>query len=151
MSIVWYVPTEMKIYEGEFALPQQKIYNLFKEGYMRYSIPIESKDGKETLHWETYNSLTIGLAPKGMVVVWMDGQNKIEIGRYQARELDRKEANEVYKAHFKSSGDMPEAVVEKELRIFFYLVLNLKSIIYTRLFLCIKYVRLVKNLLIKIT
>lgn len=115
VSIVWYVPTEMKIYEGEFALPQQKIYNLFKEGYMNYGIPIESKDGKETLHWETYNSLTVGLAPKGMVVVWMDGQNKVEIGRYQAKELSRKEANEVYKAHFKSSGDMPETVVEKEL------------------------------------
>ncbi|MDQ6471652.1 DUF2931 family protein [Flavobacterium sp. LHD-80] len=115
VSIVWYVPTEMKIYEGEFALPQQKIYNLFKEGYMDYGIPIESKDGKETLHWETYNSLTVGLAPKGMVVVWMDGQNKVEIGRYQAKELSRKEANEVYKAHFKLSGDMPENVVEKEL------------------------------------
>ncbi|MCP2028682.1 hypothetical protein L1276_003853 [Flavobacterium sp. HSC-32F16] len=29
VSIVWYAPTEMKIYEGKFALPQQKIYNLF--------------------------------------------------------------------------------------------------------------------------
>lgn len=115
LSIVWYAPTEMKIYEGEFALPQQKIYHLFKEGYMRYSIPYESEDEKETLHWETYNSLTVGLAPKGMVVVWMDGQNKVEIGRYQAKELSRQEANEVYKAHFKLSGDMPENVVEKEL------------------------------------
>lgn len=115
VSIVWYAPTEMKIYKGEFALPQQKIYNLFKEGYMRYSIPYESTDGKKTLHKETYKSLTVGLAPKGMVVVWMNGHNKVEIGRYQARELERKEANEVYKAHFKLSGDMPETVVEKEL------------------------------------
>ncbi len=66
LSIVWYAPTEMKIYEGEFELPQQKIYKLFKEGYMRYGIPIDSEDGKETLHWETYTSLTAGLAPKGM-------------------------------------------------------------------------------------
>ncbi|KAF2342738.1 DUF2931 family protein [Flavobacterium tistrianum] len=115
VSIVWYAPTEMKIYEGEFALPQQKIYNLFKEGYMDYGIPNDSDNGKETLHWETYSSLTVGLAPKGMVVVWMNGQNKVEIGRYQARELERKEANEVYKAHFKLSGDMPDAVVEREL------------------------------------
>lgn len=115
VSIVWYAPTEMKIYAGEFALPQQKIYNLFKEGYMIYGIPDESEDGKETWHWETYNSLTVGLAPKGMVVVWMDGQNKVEVGRYQAKELSRKEANEVYRAHFKLSGDMPETMVEKEL------------------------------------
>jgi hypothetical protein len=115
LNIVWYSPTEMKIYEGEFELPQQKIYNLFKEGYMTYGIPIDTKDGKETLHWETYTSLTAGLAPKGMVVVWLDGLNKVEIGRYQARELGKAEANEVFKSHFKLSGDMPETVVEKEL------------------------------------
>jgi hypothetical protein len=110
LSIVWYAPTEMKIYEGEFELPQQKIYKLFKEGYMRYGIPIDSEDGKETLHWETYTSLTAGLAPKGMVVVWLDGLNKVEIGRYQAHELGKAEANEVFKRHFKLSGDMPETI-----------------------------------------
>ena len=115
LSIVWYAPTEMKIYEGEFELPQQKIYKLFKEGYMRYGIPIDSEDGKETLHWETYTSLTAGLAPKGMVVVWLDGLNKVEIGRYQAHELGKAEGNEVFKRHFKLSGDMPETVVESEL------------------------------------
>jgi len=114
LSITWFSETENKIYEGEFELPQQKIYNLFKEGYMRYSIPYESEDGRETLHWETYNSLTVGLAPKGMVVVWMDGRNKVEIGRYQAKELDRKQANEVFKMHFKSSGDMPETIDKLE-------------------------------------
>lgn len=114
LSITWFSETENKIYAGEFALPQQKIYNLFKEGYMRYGIPSDSDDGKETLHWETYSSLTAGLAPKGMVVVWMDGRNKVEIGRYQARELDRKEANEVFKRHFKSSGDMPETIDKAE-------------------------------------
>jgi hypothetical protein len=114
LSIVWFSETENKIYEGEFELPQQKIYNLFKEGYMTFGIPIDSKDGKETLHWETYTSLTAGLAPKGMVVVWIDGLNKVEIGRYQAKELSKKEANEVYKRHFKLSGDMPETIDKSE-------------------------------------
>jgi hypothetical protein len=115
LSIVWYAPTEMKIYKGEFDLPQQKIYNLFKEGYMTFGIPIESEDSKETLHWETYTALTAGLAPKGMVVVWLGGLNKVEIGRYQAKELSKKEANEVYKSHFKMDDYMPETVVESEL------------------------------------
>lgn len=110
LSITWFSEAENKIYEGNFALPQQKIYNLFKEGYMRYGFADDNEDSKETLHKETYSSLTVGLAPKGMVVVWMDGQNKVELGRYQARELDRKEANEVFKRHFKSSGDMPETI-----------------------------------------
>lgn len=122
LSIVWYAPTEMKIYEGEFDLPQQKIYQLFKEGYMIYGIPPADISGteiiqesKETLHWETYNSLLVGLAPKGMVVVWLEGQNKVELGRFQARELGRKEASEVYRDHFQLSEDMPDHVVEKEL------------------------------------
>lgn len=114
LSITWFSETENKIYEGEFELPQQKIYNLFKEGYMVYGIPIDTKDGKETLHWETYTSLTAGLAPKGMVVVWIDGLNKVELGRYQARELSKKEANEVFKRHFKSSGNMPETIDKLE-------------------------------------
>jgi hypothetical protein len=114
LSIGWFSETENKIYEGEFELPQQKIYNLFKEGYMTYGIPIESEDGKETLHWETYNSLTAGLAPKGMIVVWLEGLNKVEIGRYQAHELGKAEANEVFKRHFKLSGDMPETIDKSE-------------------------------------
>lgn len=115
LSIVWYAPTEMKIYKGEFELPQQKIYDLIKEGYMTYGIPIDSKDDQETMHRETFDSLLAGLTPKGMVVVWLTGQNKVELGRFQAQELSRKEANEVYKDHFKLSGDMPDHVVEKEL------------------------------------
>ena len=114
LSITWFSETENKIYVGEFILPQQKIYNLFKEGYMIYGLPNESDDSQETLHWETYNSLLAGLAPKGMVVVWMVGQNTVEIGRYQAKELGRKEANEVFKRHFKSSGDMPETIDKLE-------------------------------------
>jgi hypothetical protein len=114
LSITWFSETENKIYAGEFSLPQQKIYNLFKEGYIVYGIPADSDDSKKTLHKETYTSLTAGLAPKGMVVVWMDGRNKVEIGRYQAKELGRKEANEVFKRHFKSSGDMPETIDKAE-------------------------------------
>lgn len=110
LSIVWFSITENKIYEGEFQLPQQKIYDLFKEGYMTYGIPIDTKDGKETLHWETYDALTAGLAPKGMVVVWLEGLNKVELGRYQARELSKAEANEVFKRHFKVDFDMPDTI-----------------------------------------
>lgn len=119
LSINWYSPTEMKIYEGEFELPQKRIYDLFKEGYMIYGVPNDTKDGKETLHWETYTELLVGIAPKGMVVVWMVGNNKVELGRFQAQEMTKKDANDLYKKVFKSSGDsMPEKVTEKELIAF---------------------------------
>ena len=114
LSIAWYSHTENKIYKGEFEMPQEKLYNLFKEGYMIYGQRPDGTDGKEDLHKETYNSLTVGIAPKGMVVVWAAGQNRIEIGRYQAEKLSRKEANELYNSQ--SSGiDMPKTIVKAQL------------------------------------
>ena len=116
LSINWYSPTEMKIYEGEFELPQKRIYDLFKEGYMAFGVPNDTKDGKETLYWETYNTLLVGIAPKGMVVVWIAGSDKkVELGRFQAHELSKKDANELYKKVFKLSDGMHEKVTEKEL------------------------------------
>lgn len=39
----------------------------------------------------------MGLAPKGMVVVWASGQNKIEIGRFQGEEVpEGPEANRMW-------------------------------------------------------
>jgi hypothetical protein len=108
LDIVWYSHTENKIYKGNFKLPQETIYKLFKEGYLKYGINQEkvakSQDYSEDLHHETYHSITVGLAPQGMVVVWVVGQNRVEIGRYQAQELDKKEAEKVYLANYTGVG-----------------------------------------------
>jgi hypothetical protein len=87
LHIAWLSITENKFYEGNFNMPQEKLYKLFKEGYMKYGQRPGHFDGKEDLHKETFHAITVGLAPKGMVVVWASGQNKIEIGRYQAEEV----------------------------------------------------------------
>ncbi|WP_456315488.1 DUF2931 family protein [Pseudomonas shirazensis] len=88
LKIAWYSYTEDKFYKGNFKMPQEKIYQLFKDGYWIYGVNWEkadkSDDYTKELHKETFSALTVGLAPKGMVVVWASGQNKIEIGRYQA-------------------------------------------------------------------
>lgn len=91
LKIAWYSYTENKFYKGDFKMPQEKNYNLFKDGYLIYGIDTkrlvyEGYEKKE-LHKETFSSLTVGLAPKGMVVVWASGQNKIEIGRFQGEEV----------------------------------------------------------------
>ena len=91
LKIAWYSLTEDKFYKGNFKMPQEKIYNIFKDGYLIYGIDAkrlvcEGYDKKE-LHKETFSALTVGLAPKGMVVVWASGQNKIEIGRFQGKEV----------------------------------------------------------------
>jgi hypothetical protein len=118
LSVAWYSHAEVKIYKGEFALPQEKLYKLFKEGYMIYGQRPDGTDGKEDLHHETYNTITVGLAPKGMVVVWMTGQNIIEIGRFQAQEVGKKEANEMYKSQFKTSDNIPEVIEKAQLERF---------------------------------
>lgn len=93
LKIAWYSYTEDKFYKGNFKMPQEKIYNLFKDGYLIYGIDTKRlvNDGykKKELHKETYDALTVGLAPKGMVVVWASGQNKIEIGRFQGEEVPK--------------------------------------------------------------
>jgi hypothetical protein len=123
LHIAWLSITENKFYEGNFKMPQEKLHKLFKEGYMIYSIPIVNDDGKALLHHETFNAITVGLAPKGMVVVWASGQNKVEIGRYQAQEVDKVESNRMWKHFFKGvggidPGDMPSQIPNKELETF---------------------------------
>lgn len=91
LKIAWYSYTENKFYKGNFKMPQEKIYKLFREGYLIYGIDtkrlVYKGYEKKELHKETYDALTVGLAPKGMVVVWASGQNKIEIGRFQGEEI----------------------------------------------------------------
>lgn len=102
LKIAWYSYTENKFYKGNFKMPQEKIYNLFNEGYLIYGInwikADKNDDYKKELHKETFSALTVGLAPKGMVVVWASGQNKIEIGRFQGEEVQEgSEADKMWK------------------------------------------------------
>jgi hypothetical protein len=77
LDITWLSYTENKFYRGSFTLPKDTMAKLFEEGFTAFN-------DKEH---ETYNSIIAGLAPGGMVAVWMRGRGKaVEIGRYQASE-----------------------------------------------------------------
>jgi hypothetical protein len=78
LEIRWYSYPEDKFYQGRFLLPQKRIYDLLKQGYWN----------TETEKQETYKTLTTCLLPKGVVVVWLSGQNQVLIGRYQGQEID---------------------------------------------------------------
>ena len=78
LEVRWFSYPEDKFYEGHFLLPQKRIYDLLKQGYW-------NTDDK--VH-ETYHNLTLCLLPKGVVVVWLKGQNQVLIGRYEGREID---------------------------------------------------------------
>lgn len=77
-EVRWFSYPEDKFYEGHFLLPQKKIHDLLQQGYW-------NADDKQH---ETYHNLTLCLLPKGVVVVWLAGQNQVLIGRYEGREID---------------------------------------------------------------
>lgn len=77
LELRWFSYTEDKFYEGHFLLPQQRIYNLLKQGYW---------DSNFT-KYDTYNGFTATVLPTGGVVVWLTGGNSVFIGRYQATEI----------------------------------------------------------------
>ncbi|WP_299250055.1 DUF2931 family protein [uncultured Cytophaga sp.] len=78
-SITYFAYMENKFYTGKFALPKQNIEKLFREGVIDYG----------TKKYETYYAMIVGMAPGGVLVVWMQTYDKqVEIGRYQASEMD---------------------------------------------------------------
>ena len=77
LRVRWFSYPEDKFYEGHFLLPQQRIYNLLKQGYWNH----------ETKKQETYDELTLCLLPKGVVVVWLTGGNQVLLGRYEGHEI----------------------------------------------------------------
>jgi hypothetical protein len=77
--ITYFSYMENKFYKGDFALPADRIRTLFKEGMINY---LSKK-------YDTYDAMIVGMAPGGVLVVWMQSVDKqVEIGRYQATETD---------------------------------------------------------------
>lgn len=107
LDITWASFLENKFYTGSWELPTEKMKQLFKEGM------IDWRTNKK----QTYKQIVVGLAPGGVVVVWMYGaDNQIEIGRYQAKETQVAMADYVpenptitRKDFFDVSASVPEA------------------------------------------
>ena len=78
-SITYFSYLENKFYTGKFALPKEQIKKIFEKGLIGY----------RTKKYVTYDAMIVGMAPGGVLVVWMMSRdNQIEIGRYQASETD---------------------------------------------------------------
>jgi hypothetical protein len=78
LALTWLSFAENKFYRGRFALPQQKMADLLKEGYVYHY----------TNKREKYNYITVGLAPGGGVTLWLSGGPKqVEIANFQAHEV----------------------------------------------------------------
>ena len=78
LHLRWFAWAENQFYEGRFALPQRKIYDLLKQGFW----------DQERRQHTTYSSLTVCVLPKGGVVVWLGGGNQVLVGRFQGRPIN---------------------------------------------------------------
>ena len=76
LKMLWFSYAENKFYQGDFALPQQRLYDLLKQG---------SWDIDKQKH-VTYTEFTVCMLPKGVVVVWLTGDNQVLVGRFQGHE-----------------------------------------------------------------
>lgn len=78
LAITWISYAENKFYSGRFALPKEKMSDLFKKGFLDHN----------TNEVRNYNYLTLGMTPGGAVVLWLAGGYKqVEVGKFQAHEV----------------------------------------------------------------
>jgi len=111
LYVYWYSFTEDKFYEGAFKLPQDTMLKLFREGFNRF---------RAKMHI-TYDEIAVGLAPGGVVAVWLTGYGpkgcgkEVEIGYFKAHEGKRL-TNEHFESYrYWSKGDSAWTVYRKEM------------------------------------
>ncbi|WP_055098195.1 DUF2931 family protein [Flavobacterium aquidurense] len=81
LNCTWYSYVEDVMYHINTELDYPKMVKLFNEGF-------QSSVRKRGKVMTTYNHITIGFAPGGVVVVWLKGGDKdVEIGRYQGQKV----------------------------------------------------------------
>lgn len=88
LDITWISLTENKFYKGSFDLPKDKMEALFNKGFL----------DRNNEH-STYSRIVCGMAPGGIVSIWLLGAGKIiEIEHFKAQET------EISMEQFKPSG-----------------------------------------------
>ncbi|HTB99395.1 MAG TPA: DUF2931 family protein [Ferruginibacter sp.] len=85
LDITWLSYTENQFYTGSFQLPYDTILALFKKGWPDFNY----STNPPTPITKTFNEITVGMAPGGVVVVWLSGTaNRIDVGRFQAQKTN---------------------------------------------------------------
>lgn len=76
-EITWLSLVEKKFFKGKWNLPKEEIQQYLENGFKYNNKKID------------FDKIQIGLAPKGLVIIWLSGDSKkqIEIGRYKASQI----------------------------------------------------------------
>ncbi|AZI32659.1 DUF2931 family protein [Kaistella carnis] len=86
IDLTYVAYAEKKFYHLDADLPKEKILEVFRKGYLTQSNEID-ENGKKMMVPAHYDILTVGMAPGGMVVIWLSGnKSRVEICRLQAKE-----------------------------------------------------------------
>ncbi|MDR2237058.1 MAG: DUF2931 family protein [Chryseobacterium sp.] len=86
LSLTYASYAEKKFYHVEGDLPKEKILAAFRKGFKIKGN--EAENGEVPWVDGTYDQITIGAAPGGVVVVWLAGNHhRTEICRLQAKEI----------------------------------------------------------------
>jgi hypothetical protein len=108
IELTWISYAEKKFWKIDAALPEDKILALFQKGFHyinRAGVAVH----------ETFDILIIGLAPGGVVVLWLDGGvSKKEIGRFQAKEIY---VNKLDFEPVKDPSDSQEAYFDRRFKL----------------------------------
>ena len=82
MYIKWLSALEGQLYEGTFDLPHEQMLELFKSGFVEDLYTGKPKPGYP------YDYIKVGLAPGGVVAVWLSGFNsQILLGQFTADKI----------------------------------------------------------------
>jgi hypothetical protein len=81
LKIYFFSLAERQFYEGEFALPYDRILALFREGVANAKV-LHDRD------LPIYTKIMVGVAPGGTVAVWVTGQDRKEVFFGQANKVE---------------------------------------------------------------
>ena len=89
LTVTYVAYAEKKFYTVEGALPKDKMLQLFRESFIMQgenNIIVNGKEEREMIH-STYDRITLGIAPGGIIIVWLTGNHhRKEIARLQGKE-----------------------------------------------------------------
>jgi hypothetical protein len=113
LNITWLSYTENQFYTGSFKLPYDTMLELFKKGWA------------DTDGFGTYDHIIAGMAPGGVIVVWLSGAaHTVDVARFQATKTtvdmkdftDRNDYEYSHADYVKSMlRDMPDSSVSDNL------------------------------------
>jgi len=105
LDITWLSFVEKKFYTGRFKLDKELIAELFRKGY---------KDSRNIQ--ETFSTVMAGMAPGGVVVVWLGGGDaRVEVGRYQAKETHKVTKEDIIPHAIISVEEYIEEILKEDL------------------------------------